>query len=282
MQSKFEEKTYENYFNTELDRRTQIYFPLGQVQEGFLGFDSAGFSNNRSLFRMLGHPFSHFPYFAGAPLSEIEHFMGRIISELPIFKVNLLFQYKRPEYIKLSSGSEWAHWYIPYFRYHIYKEQQQLLMLIHRQFGDRVLSLYAAPAIFDINELVQKKIANQIIESSNFQQCYMLDGHHRNTYIEAGAHSVACSEPKRIEKIDLISLLTQFEDTISKQENNSQFIINFRQDITNLMYESSYYSKSFKALLDPFSRYERYPLTYSFLVMHNFKLLTGIQWLIKT
>jgi hypothetical protein len=280
MNSKFEEKTYESYFNAELDRRSRIFFPLGQVQEGFMGFDSSAFSRTRSLWRRLGYPFWFYPDFDGVPLNEIEHFMGVILTEMPSFKVNLLFQYKRSEYIKLSSGREWSNWNRPYFRYNVYKEQQQLLMLIHNQFGNQILTLYAAPAVYDVHELVRRKIANQIIESSNFQHCHKLDGHHRNTYVEAGIHSVACSDPEELEKIDLLALLNGFND-FSKDEDNRQFIINFRTRIVNITYEDSYYGNSFRALIDLLPKYDQYPLTYSFLIMNAFKQLTGIQWLIN-
>ena len=44
MDARYEEKTFESYFNNELDRKTSIYFPLGQVQEGVLGLDSVAHS----------------------------------------------------------------------------------------------------------------------------------------------------------------------------------------------------------------------------------------------
>jgi hypothetical protein len=88
----YEEKTFENYFNAELDRRSKIYFPLGQVQEGSLGFDSSSFSRNRSFWRRLGHPFWLFPNFAGIDLREIademERFLQRTIKDIPNIKAN--------------------------------------------------------------------------------------------------------------------------------------------------------------------------------------------------
>ena len=57
MRVNYEEKTFESYFNNELDSRTSVYFPFGQVQEGSIGADSAAFSKNRRLWWRLGHPF---------------------------------------------------------------------------------------------------------------------------------------------------------------------------------------------------------------------------------
>jgi hypothetical protein len=282
MKVKFEEKTYESYFNNELDSQSEIYFPPGQVQEGFLGFDSAAFSRNGNLWRRFPHPYINPFFFDGAPLSEIEHFMGRILTELPPFKVNLLFQYKRPEFIKIANGTEWSHWSQPYYRYDIYKEQQQLLMLVHTQYGSKVLTLYASPAIHDINDLFRIKRSRQIIEFSNFQHCHAVDGHHRNTYIKAGAHSIACSEPKNIEKVDLLTLLNQFNNDISKDEDNRSFIINFCKLMETIINEDAYFGTSFRYLQSESTNYNgRYPLIQSFRVMQRIKEITGLQWLIK-
>jgi len=98
MRTSFEEKTYENFFNSELDRQSNIYFPLGQVQEGFLGFDSSADSRNRRLWRQLGFPFWFTPPFSGVELREIaremERYLEITIDELPPIRANLLFQYK--------------------------------------------------------------------------------------------------------------------------------------------------------------------------------------------
>lgn len=98
MRSEFEEKTYESYFNSELDKFTNIYFPLGQVQEGSLGFDSSAYSKNRKLWRNLGSPFFWQPRFKGYELREIademERSLGIHINNLPKIKINILFQYK--------------------------------------------------------------------------------------------------------------------------------------------------------------------------------------------
>ncbi|RKR80076.1 hypothetical protein BDD43_0169 [Mucilaginibacter gracilis] len=285
MRAKFEEKTYENYFNAELDTKTDIFFPLGQVQEGYLGFDSSAYSRSRRLWRNVGYPFWFYPHFGGVDLREIademEHHLGIAIDDMPRMKANLLFQYKRPQYITLSSGSEWGHWNQPYFRYDIYQEQQDLLMQIHQQFTDRLLILYASPTAHDINVLVGKKKNNEIISSSNFTECHKLDGHHRNTYVEAGLHSIACSDPENIEKLDLLGRLEQFSNNDNKEQRNRDFIINFRKRLISIVAENAYYGQSLKILEENLPKVYNYELLYSFLVMQNFKNLTGVQWLVK-
>jgi hypothetical protein len=283
----FEEKTYENYFNAELDRVSSIFFPLGQVQEGNLGFDSSAFSSSRRLWRRLGFPFWFFPPFDGVSLraiaDEMERFLGIAINDMPSMKANILFQYKKPEFITMSSGSEWTHWNEPYFRYNVYKEQHDLLTQIETRFSSKILVLYASPAAQDINELVTLKIGRQIIVNSNFTKSSDLDGHHRNTYIKAGTHSIACSKPKKLDNLDLLNELETIgnNNETNNSENNRQFLINFRKQIVGLVYENGYYGESFRKLNSEIGQIESYEIFQSFVVMSNFRFLTGVQWLVK-
>jgi hypothetical protein len=205
MRATFEEKTYENYFNSELARQTDIYFPLGQVQEGNLGFDSSALSSNIRLWRRLGHPFWFFPPYAGIDLREIademEHFLGMTLDNIPSIKTNLLFQYKKPTFITIALGSEWKHWNQPYYRYDIYKEQQDLLMHIDNKFRTEVFIVYASPALHDINDLVTAHLSRQIINISNFRKASELNTHHRNTYIQSGTFSIPVVSQKRLKTL---------------------------------------------------------------------------------
>jgi hypothetical protein len=286
MRATFEEKTYENYFNSELARQTDIYFPLGQVQEGSLGFDSSALSSNRRLWRRLGHPFWFFPPFAGIELREIagemEHFLGVTLDNIPRMKATLLFQYKKPEYITIPRGSEWTHWNEPYYRYDIYQEQQNLLIHIDNQFGSKIFIVYASPALHDVNDLVTAHLNRQIVNVSNFRKVSELSRHHRNTYTQAGRHSIACSEPEKIENFDVIKTIESLNTESNKaDENNRAFILNFRKQLVSLMSENQFYSASFKKLNEQYSKIEKYELFYSHLVLNNFRMLTGTQWLVK-
>jgi hypothetical protein len=289
MRATFEEKSYENYFNTELAGRSKIFFPLGQVQEGNLGFDASAFSRNSGLWRMLGHSYLFSPRLGGLELREVanemERYLGIIIRDIPQMKANLLFQYKKPEFITVSLGTEWVHWNEPYFRYNIYKEQQNLLAHIHNSLGTRVLIVYAAPAIQDVNELVKVFSKRQLIENSNFTKAADLTLHRRNTYIQAGTYSIACSEPEKIENFDILKELETFsgesKSSYSNDNFNKQFIIGFREQMESILKNDRYFSNSFNTLNESLAKYTKHELLYSFLVMANFRLLTGTQWLIK-
>ncbi len=287
MITKFEEKTYENYFNAELDRRSSVFFPLGQVQEGFLGFDSSANSRNRNLWRRLGHPFWFYPPFGGIELREMaremEHYLEDMIRGLPKMKANLLFQYKRPEFIKSSLGKEWPHWNEPYYRYDIYNKQQILLNEIDLKFRNKVLIVYASPTARNINELVNQKLSGDIINLSNFTKARDLNGHHRNTYISSGTFSIACSKAEKIEKLDLISALENItEEETDNNLSNKQFIINFRRQISAIVSDNEFYGQSFVKLKDELTNYGKSELLHSFIVLSIFKQITGIQWLVKT
>lgn len=287
MRTTYEEKTYENYFNTELAGKSDIYFPIGQVQEGNFGFDAASFSRHNRLWRKFGHRFPFWRFwdypFHGAELrhiaDEMEDLLNRELNHLPNMKVNLLFQYKKPEYILTAQGREWKHWNKPYFRYSIYQEQQKLLMHIHDNFSQDVLVLYASPAIKDINELVERHKQRKIIDFSNFSKAKDLDGHHKNTYVEAGTYSIACSEPREIERINLLQTLERI-DYNNKNDGNSQFIVNFKNKIVSTISEDINYSEAFASLNRNLEEISNYKLFHSFLSLSNFRQITGIQWLI--
>ncbi len=280
----YEEKTYESYFNTELGQRTRVYFPLGQVQEGNLGFDSAAHSLNKSLWSLLGYPFRTSPTFNGSTMQDIademETFLGKELGSMPTMKVNILFQYKKPDYITTAHGREWADRREPYYRYDIYEEQQKLLMNIHRCLGHRVLAIYASPALRDVDDMVKAYLKRKIIQSSNFVAVDRLDSHHRNNYTCAGRHSRAYSEPEEIHNLDLIELLDGFQNAESpvQPRSNSELIIRFARDVASAVSETPDWSSPFERLNRLFADYRQYELVFSLLTMRNFGQLTGIQW----
>lgn len=283
MKAKYEEKTFEGYFNAELDRKCEVYFPLGQVQEGVIGADATAFSTNRNLWRLIGFPFISSQKYKGVRLSDIademEEYLKKEVKHIPDIKSNILFQYKRPEYITKSTGSEWPYWKRKYFRYTLYKEQQDLLMHIENSFGNDVLALYAAPAVESINDLISLKQNNKIIESTNFRKASELNDHHRNTYVEAGSYSQAFSEPERIENIDLIETINSARKDIN--EENFYSIVRFSGVIHNLMLESKAYAKATESRLQEYEGIEKYKLLYSIIAMSVFREITGAQWLLS-
>lgn len=281
----FEEKTYENYFNAELDRRSRIFFPPGQVQEGLLGFDSSADSRNRFLWRRLGYPFWFFPHFSGIELREIardlESWLNVVIDDIPQIRANLIFQYKKPEFMITANSKEWQYWNEPYYRYNIYQSQQSILNRIDSHFGNQILVIYASPKARNINELVKLKTSRNVINASNFKKASDLNGHHRNTYISSGTFSIACSEPERIDDLDLLQELEIIGNDSKQELPNRQFIINFSNEIKKIISEDKYYGEPFLELLEDSYSFKNYELIEGFKIMNIFKQITGLQWLMK-
>jgi hypothetical protein len=279
----YEEKTFESYFNNELDQKSSVYFPFGQVQEGIIGLDAAANSKNRSLWRQLGYPYWFFPRFGGLDLQEIaremESFLSETVNNIPSMKVNLLFQYKRPELILTPSGKEWSHWGQRYFRYDIYLKQHNLLEHIEKSFGDKVLVLYASPAVENIGELVKVKINRAIIDNSNFCKASELNGHHRNTYIKSGLTSKAFSEPQEIANFDLLDLISSYES--SSVIENRQFIIDIVTTVRASIENAEYLRDVFNDRMNEFNEIRQFELFFAFITMSVFREITGVQWIIS-
>lgn len=286
MQPKYEEKTFESYFNTELDRRASIYYPFGQVQEGGIGADASGFSRNRWLWRRLGHPYFLRMPFEGVDLREVANEMelhiDREIKNIPNIKANLFFQYKRPEFIISKLGSEWPLWNQKYFRYDIYQEQQTLLTHLASKFGAKALILYASPALENVNDLVKAKQRKCLIENTNFRPATELTGHHRNTYIKAGTYSIACSEPEKMEQFNLLDQLEALKG--NKGFNSKENIIESANSVRNIAMRDSVFGTAYRRELDIYTETDinKFPLLYSIISMSIFRELSGIQWILAT
>jgi hypothetical protein len=214
---------------------------------------------------------------------EMERYLGKEVHNIPAMKVNLLFQYKRPEFITMSSGAEWHLWKSKYFRYSLYAEQHALLSHIEATFGQDTIVLYAAPAVKDVSDLVKLKMAGTIIDNTNYRRASELNGHHRNTYIKAGTYSQACSEPERIENFSLIKLIENAEP--KAQLENGKFLVEFAKRINSSMLEAKgigYLRTAFVDRMSQFKDYEleRFSLFFAILTMSVFREITGCQWII--
>lgn len=283
MRAQYEEKTFESYFTAELAQRGIFYFPPGQVQEGSMGADAIALVKQRWLWRRLGYPYWFNLPFGGAPYremaEEMEMYLGREISDVPNIRGNLFFQFKRSEYMVKASAEEWGHWKEPYFRYEIYPEQQALLEHLHSKFSTNVLIVYAAPAVQDVSELVDLHCGQQLIARTNFQPAYLLKGHRRNTFVEPGAHSWACSEPVRLNAFSLDEAVSGFRQGVSDKQ---YAITEFTKEVERVVLETPF-ERPFTALRN---RYDwqglesNTPLLKAFITMSVVRQVTGLQWVI--
>lgn len=283
MRIHYEEKTFEGYFNAELARTGIFFFPPGQVQEGSMGADAIVMSRNRWLWRRLGHPYFFRVPFQGARYremaEEMELFLKREITDVPDIQGNIFFQYKRSEYMVMKSAEEWRHWNQPYFRYEIYPEQHQLLEHLHSKFSDRVLILYAAPAVQHVSELVDLHKSGTVIGNTNFRPAHQLSGHKRNTFVEPGAHSWACSDPERLDPFSLEQSLLRFK---LRPAENREAIVELANDVHEIL-DTSGLRRAYRTLSNLYRANElpsSTPLLKAYTRMTILRELSGIQWLV--
>lgn len=280
MRIQYEEKTYESYFNAELAQRGIFYFPPGQVQEGSIGADALVMNHSRWLWRRLGRPFWFRVPFEGtqyrAMAAEMEEFLQREITDIPDVRGNILFQYKRSQYMVKNTSEEWQKWNEPYFRYDIYSEQQQLLEHLHLKFSNSVLILYAAPAIQDVNQLVDLHKSKRIISNTNFRPAHELAAHRRNSFKEAGSHSWACSDPVMLESFNFEQRLSDFK---FPDAGSAEATMAFSQQVQEVLLASNFVT-SYRSLsaLYRIDELQDTPLFKAHLIMASLRELTGIQW----
>lgn len=283
MRIQYEEKTFESYFNSELDRRGIFYFPPGQVQEGSIGADAIVMSKSRWLWRRLKHPYWFRLPFEGIRYREVaeemERYLEREIANVPEIRGNIFFQYKRSEYMVHASAEEWRYWGVPYFRYDIDPEQQSLLEHLHSKFSTQVLILYAAPAVQDVGELVDLHIGQQLISRTNFRPAHELAGHKRNTFVEPGAHSWACSQPVRLEPFG-------FDEAVASLRGGDTEIraavTGIARDVEEVLLNTSF-ANPFRKLLSQYrlqSLGTSMPLLKAYATMSAVQQVTGLQWVI--
>ncbi|GAA4052528.1 hypothetical protein [Parerythrobacter jejuensis] len=204
MWAEFKEKPFETYFLAEMARITDVLFSPDQTDEGILGFDGAFFVPDPH-FRFL-FPFTRsrrWPHFLGMTASEIGDLGGALDARLPPFNLNLFVQYKRPEWMRRSTATEWASWNEAYYRYTIDQKQQGLLEKVFSAAAGRAAVVYACAAFWTNRDLFALAGTNEIIANSNIASADLLTGHNRFTYTAAGGQGIAHSDPERIESASL-------------------------------------------------------------------------------
>lgn len=271
----------------------EMYAP-GQVQESLLGFDGIFYQDEKFLLWPL---FNRIPIFSmpslingvWAPDIEERLFSGleREVGILPKMRINLIFQYKRPEYMTGHKANEWNYWNEPYYRYLIDEEQLNILINIQEICDKSALVLYAAPALCNLDELFNSHISSTILENTNFKEAISLLNHTRNTFVKSGLFSKAFSEPQEIPNFDFISFLNEtgkveshnFSYNEKNYMHNKELIMKVAQTVDNISRES-YLSKHYNYWIKQSQKYEhKYPCYYYITVMYIFRLLTGIQWI---
>ncbi len=200
MKAEFKEKYYEHAFIIELGRRCHQFYSPDQVDERFLGFDTAWFlpfDDFRYFLPGLARRASAFPH--GITTNDLRRLGDLFNHRLPALRLNLFLQFKRPDYLSRSSAKEWSYWGHPYFRFDLTHHQQERLADLARIGGNQAAVVYAAAAFHEYTDLIGHTRNNSVIQNSNISECRPLSGHGRFTYDSPGHTGAAHSEPEDIE-----------------------------------------------------------------------------------
>jgi hypothetical protein len=194
-------------------------------------------------------------------------------------KMNLLFQYKRPEYLKGHNAKEWHDWGTAYYRYKLYPEQRNILCRLGKRLKNRVEILYAAPAIENLEGLIRAHLNRCVFERTNFTKASKLGKHSVVTYMKAGRCSKAHSEPDMIENEDLRSLI--FDDIQYDRNDvngNIDCIQSFANDFMEALLENDETVDIVEKVDVKMGDMGNCPIASSLMRIFHYTNLLGMQW----
>jgi len=276
---KFEEKQYEWHLNDQLAEKGQVY-PSGQHLEYDLGIDSAVFSQNPKFWAMWDRRRAQ-RWKTGLHLRpELWDTAERILTNnmFPKFKCNIFIQCKRPESISSPYGKEYSYWKQPYLRYEIEDHQQITLQNLEEKISSYAIVVYACLSFWKREDFWRLIENGQIVENSNFVQPRRLRGHRRYTFIQSGKDGYACSEPRKIEGLDILKEIHRMLDQPDQFENNVQFLNNLAKDIKMVIEELDETTrKGFFAIRESMG-YSDHELGRSVTTIFAFNLFANTTW----
>jgi len=281
MECEFEEKQYEFPLNKELVEGHNIFVP-GPVFESILGMDAALFTRNLR-FWMLWFSWRYFlpPWRRGVHLTrELWDGLKEDLDSdsFPRFKFNLFIQHKRPEHVSSPNGREYGHWGQAYFRYDIKDEQQRILYELQGRVSSNALVVYACASFWRYVELWQFVEQGRLVENSNFVQPRDVQGHHRYTFIERGNFGIACSEPSKVENLDIREVMSKMREAKTEFKSNSQFIFSLSQQFLEVVKSlPEDFQKTYKSLTT-FIEVPEHELARSMATISVFTYLTNLTW----
>lgn len=246
MWAEFKEKTFETAFVGELRLLTSIIYAPDQRDEYFLGFDASAYIPTELLPPFL--PYIRVRarrHLQGISATELNQFGKSLNDRLPPFRLNLFIQFKRPEYLKRKTASEWNFWKRRYFRYGIAKRQQSLLNKIIEVGCGRAVAVYAVPAFHKSDDLFRNQLDNTIIQNTNVLSAAYLTGHSKCTFVEAGNRGIGHSEPQELQSPSLKELIAE-KDEESADESRLPFTRHVKEtaDTINRLFENDFESRN--------------------------------------
>ena len=216
--AEFEEKEYEGFLYSELDRGVSRFWHPGQVLENYLGFDRAMFLDDPYFWRMHGIRGAK----RGLLLSGFPWpFLPRKLKfRLPRFRYNCFVQAKRPQYgsrlpLSLSALGTTR----PFFKFQIDTDQQATLEAAAARLRRRALFCYAAPVFFKSRDLFRYDTAGSIVANSTFPDIDRLAGQHAWYYNQPGASGIA---NRSYEHLQMPPLNERVEELIRADDRHTE------------------------------------------------------------
>jgi len=213
MRPNFEEKVYESYFNTELARKAKFY-PIGQVEESILGFDSSFYVSRWRILYWRGHLYRN--WLQGVTRNDLAQ-MGTEFNDIyGDVKANLFLQFKRPEYLCKPNAKEWQHWSQSYFRFKINQKQQSILEKLADAAAKKAEVLYASPTLESKKKLMIAAKNKEILLNSRFVPALDLSEHKTCTYSAHSNRIIAHSDPLEVKSLDIQTYLEKMNENKPK------------------------------------------------------------------
>lgn len=239
MKATFEEKEYETAANIELSCGSNSNFvrSSGQVLEAIVGYDMvASVDPNHTIWSVLRAPRPPGVVLLPAYFSSKG---TRVVGRIPQSSVNLILQYKRPEYLNSPKGKQWPYWNNEYFRFQVTEHQQRALARLERSIGTRGLVRYACPAFKESSELEIHQIGGNVLAKSGFVSPNSLGKHKVWTYQKPGIVGIPNSlgEPQSFESFDEIKHMASNVPSID-QPNERSDDFRYLEQMANGLVES--------------------------------------------
>jgi hypothetical protein len=221
--AEFSERHYELAINIELVRRSNQYFVPSQNEEAKLGYDIALVPALPPLWASLT---------TGLPG------VGPADPRVPR-ATSLFLQYKKPDHISNRRGKEAGDRAalgrgndVPYYRFHLPKDQLEVLLDLEATVAGRATVCYAAGVFHKRADFYHHKAGLAVAENSTFLPLEdvraellamgiaptALTEDHRWTYDERGGNGLLRSEPRRIDGMTLEGLRSNLRARATEAE----------------------------------------------------------------
>jgi len=137
--------------------------------------------------------------------------------------------------------------------------------------------VYGCPAFWKFDELWKHIQSHALVENSNFVQPHDLNGHDCYTFLHRGKTGKAFSEPKEVERYNLLESITDLFEKENESKTNTQFIFMTAERIAKVVSEADRRLRSYYyQIVENFEF--RNELAISFVRILAFVYLTSISW----